>query len=87
MKDMLVLVSRVSVYLFMHSGVCSINTHIVLSTKEHKRIEINTNRNVSMHDALAYMNKHGMKMTKIEFSDDGFVAEKDRYTIEKKHRK
>ena len=85
MKNLTVLISYVSVYLFMRTGVCSVDTHIVVSTKEHEFIEINTSRNIPIIEALAYINKHGMKMEKIKFSEDAFVARKDRYLIERKH--
>lgn len=86
MKNLTVLISRVSVFLFMKSGTCLVSTHIVLSTKKHEIIEINTNRNVPFIEAINYINKHGMKMKKSQYGEDLFVAYKDRYEIEKKRR-
>lgn len=86
MENLSVLISYVTVFLFIKSDECMISTHIVLSTKEHDIIKIDTNRNVPFMEAINYINKHGMKMTKSQFSDELFVARKDKYEIEKKRR-
>lgn len=86
MKNLSVLISYVTVFLFMKSDNCMISTHIVLATKNHDIIKIDTTRNVPFMEAINYINKYGMKMTKSQYCNDLFVARKDKFEIEKKRR-
>lgn len=86
MENLTVLISYVTVFLYPRTGTCWVSMHVVLSTKNHEFIKIDTSRNLSFDKAIVYINKHNMKMEKSKLGYGLFVAKKDRYEIEKKRR-